>query len=47
MPVKITFDIPNEMMGRIVPGLSALVSVETNAYAKLERNDTTISSREQ
>ena len=47
VPVKITFDIPNEMMGRIVPGLSALVSVETNAYAKLERNDTTISSREQ
>lgn len=47
VPVKITFDIPNEMMGRIVPGLSALVSVETNTYAKLERNDTTISSREQ
>ena len=41
------FRVAYEMMGRIVPGLSALVSVETNTYAKLERNDTTISSREQ
>ena len=29
VPVKITFDIPENMLGRIVPGLSVYVSIET------------------
>lgn len=29
VPVKITFDIPKNMLGRIVPGLSVYVSIET------------------
>ena len=29
VPIKITFDIPKNMLGRIVPGLSVYVSIET------------------
>ena len=29
VPIKITFDIPENMIGRIVPGLSVYVSIET------------------
>ena len=29
VPIKITFDIPENMLGRIVPGLSVYVSIET------------------
>lgn len=46
VPVKITFDIPEEMLGRIVPGLSAIVSVETNNISSDFNRSAKFSSRE-
>ncbi len=45
IPIKITFKIPDDMMGRIVPGLSAYVSVETDSSKKEVKSSTKLSSR--
>lgn len=45
VPVKITFEVPDEMLGRIVPGLSAVVSVNTDTSLKNSKSSTKISSR--
>ena len=45
IPIKITFKIPDEMMGRIVPGLSAYVSIETDSSKKEIKSSTKLSSR--
>ena len=45
IPIKITFKIPDEMMGRIVPGLSAYVSIETDSAKKEIKSSTKLSSR--
>ena len=45
IPIKITFKIPDNMMGRIVPGLSAYVSVETDSSKKEVKSSTKLSSR--
>ena len=45
IPIKITFKIPDEMIGRIVPGLSAYVSIETDSSKKEIKSSTKLSSR--
>ena len=44
-PSRFLSEIPDEMMGRIVPGLSAYVSVETDSSKKEIKSSTKLSSR--
>ena len=39
VPVKITFDIPEKLFGRIVPGLSVYVSIDTKSDPDLKLTD--------
>ena len=39
VPVKITFDIPEKLFGRIVPGLSVIVSIDTKSDPDLKLSD--------
>ena len=39
VPVKITFDIPEKLFGRIVPGLSVVVSIDTKSDPSVNLSD--------
>ena len=39
VPVKITFDIPEKLFGKIVPGLSVIVSIDTKSDPSVNLSD--------